>query len=175
VFNFEWLMLNIMSVAELNNLLVSHSEYLQPFAITLTKDRETAKDLCQETIYRALINVEKYQAGSNLKSWLYTIMRNIFINDYRKKKRQPLASGDESLLLYRIDVSQTGSAYNKLAKKEIDQVISLLPPIFRMSFLLYVEGYKYNEIAEMLNEPLGTIKSRIHFARKTLQKKIQRN
>lgn len=164
-----------MSTAELNALLVSHTQYLQPFAVSLTQDRETAKDLCQDTIYRALTNVDKYQIGTNLKSWLYTIMRNIFINDYRKKKRQPVASGDESLLLYKVDPNSTDSAYKKLAKKEIEQVIHLLPPIFRTSFLLYVEGYKYNEIAEILNEPLGTIKSRIHFARKTLQKQIQRN
>jgi RNA polymerase sigma-70 factor (ECF subfamily) len=164
-----------MSTAELNALLVSHTQYLQPFAVSLTQDRESAKDLCQETIYRALTNIDKYQIGTNLKSWLYTIMRNIFINDYRKKKRQPIASGDESLLLYKVDSNTTDSAYKRLAKKEIDQVIHLLPPIFRTSFLLYVEGYKYNEIAEILNEPLGTIKSRIHFARKTLQKQIQRN
>ncbi len=164
-----------MSTAELNALLVSHTQYLQPFAVSLTQDRESAKDLCQETIYRALTNIDKYQMGTNLKSWLYTIMRNIFINDYRKKKRQPVASGDESLLLYKVDTNATDSAYKKLAKKEIEQVISLLPPIFRTSFLLYVEGYKYNEIADMLKEPLGTIKSRIHFARKTLQKQIQRN
>lgn len=163
-----------MSTAELNAMLVSHTQYLQPFAVSLTQDRETAKDLCQETMYRALSNIDKYQVGTNLKSWLYTIMRNIFINDYRKKKRQPTASGDESLLLHKIDPA-SGSAVNQLAKKELDQVIQMLPPIFRTSFLLYVEGYKYNEIAEMLNEPLGTIKSRIHFARKTLQKQIQRN
>lgn len=156
-------------------MLVSHTQYLHPFAVSLTQDRESAKDLCQETIYRALVNIEKYQVGTNLKSWLYTIMRNIFINDYRKKKRQPIASGDESLLLHKIDLVTSDSTYEKLAKKEIEQVIYLLPPIFRTSFLLYVEGYKYSEISEMLNEPLGTIKSRIHFARKTLQKQIQRN
>lgn len=164
-----------MSTAELNALLVSHTQYLQPFAVSLTQDRESAKDLCQETLYRALTNLDKYQLGTNLKSWLYTIMRNIFINDYRKKKRQPTASGDESLLLHKIDTSATTSAYDQLGKKEIDRVIHVLPPIFSTSFLLYVEGYKYNEIAEILNEPLGTIKSRIHFARKTLQKQIQRN
>jgi len=163
-----------MSTAELNALLVSHTQYLQPFAVSLTQDRETAKDLCQETMYRALSNIDKYQVGTNLKSWLYTIMRNIFINDYRKKKRQPNATSDETIVLQKAD-PVSDSAYRKLAKKEIDQVIHMLPPIFRTSFLLYVEGYKYNEIAEMLNEPLGTIKSRIHFARKTLQKQIQRN
>jgi RNA polymerase sigma factor (sigma-70 family) len=164
-----------MSAAELNTLLVSHSQYLQPFAVTLTQDRESARDLCQETMYRALVNVDKYQSGTNLKSWLYTIMRNIFINDYRKRKRQPVASGDESLLLHKVDVATTDSAYKQIAKKEIEQVIHLLSPVFRTSFMLYVEGYKYNEIANMLNEPIGTIKSRIHFARKTLQQQIQRN
>jgi RNA polymerase sigma-70 factor (ECF subfamily) len=163
-----------MSAAELSSLQVSHSKTLHPFAISLTQDRETAQDLCQETIYRALKNIDKYQAGTNIKSWLYTIMRNIFINDYRRKKRQPTVSGDETLLMQQ-KAPASYDTYDLLAKKELDQVVYHLPPVFRTSFLLYVEGYKYHEIADQLHEPLCTIKSRIHFARKVLKKQIQKN
>jgi RNA polymerase sigma-70 factor (ECF subfamily) len=162
-----------MSTAELSSLLVSQSYSLHPFAVSLTQDKDTARDLCQDTIYRALKNIDKYQIGTNIKSWLYTIMRNIFINDYRKKKRQPVISGDETMVHHSAPASY--DTYDLLAKKELDQVIYHLPPVFRTSFLLYVEGYKYHEIADMLHEPLGTIKSRIHFARKVLKKQIQQN
>ena len=77
-----------MSTVEFNLLLLVNSDFLNPFAITLTRDHESAKDLFQETMYRALANREKYNAGTNIKAWLYTIMRNIFINNYRKKIKQ---------------------------------------------------------------------------------------
>lgn len=77
-----------MSTQEFNQLLLQNSEYLRPFAVTLTKDQETAKDLLQETMFRALSNQEKYSVGTNIKAWLYTIMRNIFINNYRRKSKQ---------------------------------------------------------------------------------------
>ncbi|HQR02399.1 MAG TPA: sigma factor, partial [Ferruginibacter sp.] len=72
-----------MSTIEFNQALVSNSDYLRPFAMTLTRDAESAKDLVQETLFRALANKEKYLDGTNIKAWLYTIMRNIFINNYR--------------------------------------------------------------------------------------------
>jgi len=77
-----------MSIVEFNQMLLANAEFLRPFAITLTRDNETAKDLFQETLLRALANKEKYNVGTNIKAWLYTIMRNVFINNYRKKARQ---------------------------------------------------------------------------------------
>src|SRR3981081_3561849 len=77
-----------MSSIEFNQLLVSNAEFLKPFAITLTRDSEAAQDLYQETLYRALANKDKYNVGTNIKAWLYTIMRNIFINNYRRKAKQ---------------------------------------------------------------------------------------
>src|ERR1051326_9619588 len=73
---------------EFNNLLINNADFLKPFAINLTKDTESAKDLFQETLYKALANQEKYNVGTNIKAWLFTIMRNIFINDYRRKAKQ---------------------------------------------------------------------------------------
>lgn len=164
-----------MSIIELTTLMVDQSKSLQPFAVSLTKDKETAKDLCQETMYRALSNIEKYQMGTNLKSWLYTIMRNIFINDYRKSKRQPTISADEMVVSNNMFHTTQNTALSIIETKEIEQAVYLLPAIFRSAFVLYVQGYKYHEIADILREPLGTIKSRIHFARKTLKEQINKN
>lgn len=165
-----------MSSLEFNQLLVNNAEFLKPFAITLTRDNEAAQDLFQETLYRALANKEKYNVGTNIKAWLYTIMRNVFINNYRKKARENtvLDSTPNDFLL---DYNQTTTDNNAIATlqlKEIKASIHELPDIFKKPFLLYFDGFKYHEIAGMLKEPLGTIKSRIHFARKLLKAQIQR-
>jgi RNA polymerase sigma factor (sigma-70 family) len=165
-----------MSTAEFSLLLTENADFLKPFAINLTKDHETAKDLFQETLYRALSNKDKYNVGTNIKAWLYTIMRNIFINDYRKKAKQSVVL-DNSPNDFLIDQTRTkvlNDGVTDLNLREVKQLIYDLPELFRTPFNLYFEGYKYNEIADELNEPLGTIKSRIHFARKILKQKIQR-
>src|SRR3954465_6725384 len=77
-----------MSTAEFDKVLVQNADFLKPFAINLTRDSEAANDLFQETLYKALANKEKYNVGTNIKAWLFTIMRNIFINDYRRKSKQ---------------------------------------------------------------------------------------
>jgi len=161
---------------EFNQLLLNNTEFLKPFAITLTRDQETAKDLIQETMYRALANKDKYHVGTNIKAWLYTIMRNIFINNYRRKAKQNTIF-DNSPNDFLLDYNQnaiSNKAEVTLGLKEIQEAIHNLPQIFRNPFVLYFEGYKYHEIAGMLNEPLGTIKSRIHFARKLLKEQIAR-
>ena len=165
-----------MSNAEFTLLLTENAAFLKPFAINLTKDHEAAKDLFQETLYRALSNKDKYNVGTNIKAWLYTIMRNIFINDYRKKAKQSVVL-DNSPNDFLIDQTRTkvlNDGVTNLNLREVKQLIYDLPELFRTPFNLYFEGYKYNEISEELNEPLGTIKSRIHFARKILKQKIQR-
>ncbi len=165
-----------MSTIEFNQMLVSNAEFLKPFAITLTRDSEAAQDLYQETLYRALANKDKYNVGTNIKAWLYTIMRNIFINNYRRKAKQNTIFDNtpNEFLLNQSQVSTANAAESILKLKDIQQAIHHLPEIFRNPFLLYFDGYKYHEIAEMLEEPLGTIKSRIHFARKLLKAQIQR-
>jgi len=165
-----------MASLEFNNLLISNADFLKPFATNLTKDSETAKDLFQETLYKALANQEKYNVGTNIKAWLFTIMRNIFINDYRRKAKQQTIfdnTPNDFLLNYN-QAAVFNQAESDLRIKEIYQAIDLLPEIFKTPFLLYFDGYKYHEIAEALNEPLGTIKSRIHFARKLLKEQIKR-
>ncbi len=165
-----------MAEVEFNQILVSNAEFLRPFAITLTRDAELAKDLFQETLYRALANREKYNSGTNIKAWLYTIMRNIFINNYRRKSKHHVILDNtyEGLLLNFNKEIAANAAIGNIKMKEIKEAISTLPEIFKTPFILYFDGFKYQEIAEMLSEPLGTIKSRIHFARKLLKAHIER-
>jgi RNA polymerase sigma-70 factor (ECF subfamily) len=166
-----------MSTLDFNQLLLNNTEFLKPFAITLTRDNEQAKDLLQETFYRALANKDKYNVGTNIKAWLYTIMRNIFINNYRRKSKQQTIF-DSTPNDFLIDLNQgavTNEAISALNMKEVQAAIFALPEIFRNPFLLYFDGFKYHEIADILKEPLGTIKSRIHFARKLLKAQIERS
>ena len=159
-----------MSTPEFNTLVLNNSDALKPFAITLTRDQEAANDLCQETFYKAFAYLDKYQPGTNIRAWLYTIMRNIFINDYRRNARK-------KIMLDTIQHTQNHYVVSSeigVRLKEIQTAIHQLPAIFKTACQLYLEGYKYHEIAFTLNEPLGTIKSRIHFAKKILQKKLDR-
>ncbi len=166
-----------MSAAEFNDMLLTNAGSLKPFAVSLTHDQEVAKDLYQETIYKALANRDKYSTGTNIKAWLFTIMRNIFINDYRRKVKQRTifdnSASDLTINQGKTVVANEGEV--TLQAKEINHAIYQLPQIFKTPFLLYFEGYRYHEIAFSLNEPLGTIKSRIHFARKLLKDQLSRN
>jgi RNA polymerase sigma-70 factor (ECF subfamily) len=166
-----------MSTVEFNQMLVNNAEFLKPFAITLTRDSEAAKDLFQETLFRALANKDKYSVGTNIKAWLYTIMRNIFINNYRRKVKQNTIfdSTPNDFLINQTQSVVVNNAESNLRLKDIQEAIHNLPQIFRNPFLLYFDGFKYHEIADMLGEPLGTIKSRIHFARKLLKTQIERH
>ena len=165
-----------MSTIEFDKIIVKNTDYLKPFAITLTRDMETAKDLIQETIYRALANKEKYNAGTNIKAWMYTIMRNIFINNYRRSVKQKVVF-DNTPNDFLLDYNQftiANAAETNLGLKEIKAAVYHLPDIFKKPFQLYYEGYKYHEIAEILTEPLGTIKSRIHFVCILLKQQLSR-
>jgi len=165
-----------MTAPAFNQMVLLNSDFLQPVAVSLTRDTEDAKDLIQETLYRAIANREKYHNGTNIKAWLYTIMRNVFINNYRRKKKFTKVSSDvpQDYFLFQTNrVAQNDGIVNS-GLREIKAAIDRLPEIFRLSFELHYIGYKYQEIAETLHEPLGTIKSRIHFARKMLAAKLTR-
>jgi len=165
-----------MSSKDFDEVLVENADFLKPFAINLTRDTEAANDLFQETLYKALANKEKYYTGTNIKAWLFTIMRNIFINNYRRKAKQKTIFDNtpNEYLINMKQVSVSNNAESELRLKEINAAIDGLPEIFKTPFLLYFDGYKYQEIADVLAEPLGTVKSRIHFARKLLKERISR-
>lgn len=128
-----------MSSTEFNNLLLGNADFLRPYAVTLTKDSESAKDLYQETIFRALSNHDKYLAGTNIRAWLYTIMRNIFINNYRRGNRQyrllDNAVGD--YLLSHQPSTIGNFAESDLRVKDIQMAVYGLPIIFKQPFMLY--------------------------------------
>jgi RNA polymerase sigma factor (sigma-70 family) len=165
-----------MTANKFNEMLLHNKGFLEPVAISLTQDKDDAKDLIQETMYRAIVNKDKYKNGTNIKAWLYTIMRNIFINAYRRNKKFKKVSSDAPQDFYLSNMNKTASndGIINMGIREIKTAIDRLPDIFRLSFELHYLGYKYQEIAEALQEPLGTIKSRIHFARKILVSKLVR-
>ena len=165
-----------MSSPQFTEILLTNADFLKPFAINLTRDTEAANDLYQDTLYKALANQEKYNEGTNIKAWLFTIMRNIFINNYRRKAKQKTIfdNSPNDFLINQNQATISNAAESDMRIKEIKKAIQGLPEIFKTPFLLYFDGYKYNEIAEVLTEPLGTIKSRIHFARKLLKEQISR-
>ena len=156
------------------NLLGMQSE-LHRFALKLTADNEEANDLLQETSLKALDNEDKYTPDTNFKGWMYTIMRNIFINNYRKTVRDQTFV-DQTDNLYHLNLPQDSgfeSTEGNYDLKEIRKIVHSLPKEYRVPFSMYVSGFKYREIAEKLALPIGTVKSRIFFTRQRLQKDLK--
>ena len=156
------------------NLLGMQSE-LRRFALKLTADPEEANDLLQETSLKALDNEDKYTPDTNFKGWMYTIMRNIFINNYRKTVRDQTFV-DQTENLFHLNLPQDSgfeSTEGNYDLKEIRKIVHSLPKEYRVPFSMYVSGFKYREIAEKLGLPIGTVKSRIFFTRQRLQKDLK--
>ena len=156
------------------NLLGMQSE-LHRFAMKLTADKEEADDLLQETSLKALDNEDKYTPDTNFKGWMYTIMRNIFINNYRKTVRDQTFV-DQTENLYHLNLPQDSgfdSTEGNYDLKEIRRIVNSLPKEYRVPFSMYISGFKYREIADRLGLPIGTIKSRIYFTRQRLQRDLK--
>ncbi|SEQ31209.1 RNA polymerase sigma factor [Neolewinella agarilytica] len=149
---------------------------LNSFAYNLTKNSEDAKDLYQETAFRAMTNRDKFRPGTNLKAWLFTIMKNIFINNYRKKMKANTIMDNTDNLYYLNSGSNSidNAADSNILIKELTGMIDLLDDSTRIPFMMHYQGFKYQEIADHLDLPLGTVKSRIFFARKDLKAQIAR-
>ena len=152
---------------------------LQPkllaFAQSLTKDEDSAQDLYQETAYKAFRYREHFQPATNLKAWLMTIMKNTFINHYRRKKRQQtLYDHTDNDSLLNSSCTSDNDGVGKITMEEVDKAVGQLEEHFRLPFLMQFQGFQYEEIATALGIPLGTVKSRIHFARKRLRELLQR-
>ena len=153
------------------NQLLGLQDNMFNFALTLTADREVAKDLIQETTLRVLDNKEKYYENTNFKGWVFTIMHNIFVNNYRRIVRGQTIF-DSSKNLYQLDVPHDSGFDTPVAAytiQEINKAINSFTDDYKVPFSMHVSGYKYEEIAAHLKLPIGTIKSRIFFARKRLQ------
>jgi RNA polymerase sigma-70 factor (ECF subfamily) len=161
---------------EIDTLIIVNGADLKSAAWKLTNHRESAEDLVQETIYKALINKHRFSIQGNMRAWLYTIMRNIFLNDYRRKRSYQRKLFERYQVRY-VNEEAAGYRnliYNEVEIKEVYKKIGKLPLVFKESFLLYLEGFGYDEIAVILKVPVGTIKSRIFFARKILKAGIER-
>ena len=144
------------------------------FAYMLTSNRDDAYDLLQDTTLKALDNADKYVDNTNFKGWVFTIMRNIFINNYRRISRSATVI-DQTEDLYHLNLSQDSgidSPEESYTASEITEAINEFPEKYRVPFSMHVAGYKYNEIADEMGLPLGTIKSRIFFARQQLQSRF---
>jgi len=144
------------------------------FAYMLTSNRDDAYDLLQDTTLKALDNEDKYAENTNFKGWVFTIMRNIFINNYRRTQRAATIV-DTTENLYHLNLSQDSgleAPEGSFHANEIMSAIDEFPDEYRIPFSMHVAGYKYNEIAEHMSLPLGTVKSRIFFARKKLQQRF---
>ena len=144
---------------------------LLSFALKLTLDKDEAHDLVQDTTLKALRNEEKFVENTNFKGWMLTIMRNIFINNYRKSARENTRV-DSSEELFHLNLSQDSGLETPdgaYACNEISTLIAKFPEEYREPFSMHVAGYKYEEISAKLNMPLGTVKSKIFFTRKKLR------
>ena len=160
-----------MSQLEFHDRFYQMESLLQAFAYNLTKNVEDAKDLFQETAFRALTNREKFNPGTNFKAWLFTIMKNIFINNYRKKTKANtiMDSTDNMYYINSGSISISNGAESSIMMQELTKMIAGLDDSIKIPFLMHYQGYKYQEIADHLDLPLGTVKSRIFFARKELK------
>ncbi len=155
--------------------LIQIQNELYRYALKLTCSRDEADDLVQDTTLKALDNEEKYTSGTNFKGWLYTIMYNLFINNYRKVLReQSYVDQTEHLhLLSAAKTLESNNTENAYDLKEIRRIINSLSQEYKAAFALHVSGFKYREIAERLDMPIGTVKSRIYFTRQKLQSELR--
>ncbi len=166
-----------MSTVEFYNKIDQITGSLNSFAFNLTKSSEDAQDLFQETAFRALSNKEKFRPGTNFKAWMFTIMKNIFINNYRKKVKANTIIDSTENLFYINSGSNVifNDAESNILMDELVKMIEELDETIKTPFLMHFEGFKYQEIADELELPLGTVKSRIFFARKALKSSILRH
>lgn len=151
---------------------------LKSVAFNLTKSSADAEDLLQDTYFKACKSLSKFQEGTNLKAWLITIMKNTFINNYRKKKKEQETiskPGDINDNMLNQGAVQIEPGVRILLSETIKMAIEGLKPEMRITFMMYFEGFKYHEIAEKLDLPLGTVKSRIFLARKDMVTFLQKN
>ena len=164
-----------MDKIQFQQRLIGSQEHMMSSAIKLTANRDDALDLIQDTTLKVLDNQEKFVDNVNFAGWVMTVMRNIFINNYHKIVRVQTMV-DQNADLYNLNIindSISGSPDKVYQMQEITKAIAELNDDIKIPFTLFLNGYKYHEIAQKLNIPLGTIKSRIFFARKELQNKLK--
>ena len=175
LFNYLYLKLNKMTAIEFNTRITQEKTSLKSFALSLTHNIDDALDLLQDTYVKAITYREKFEDSTNLKAWLFTIMKNTFINAYRRnrKTKQLISKGDEIALNRAFKQNSYDHCESRINAKEIIRQIETLEDQYKVPFTRYYTGYKYEEIAHEMNLPLGTIKSRIFIARKILMESLK--
>lgn len=155
--------------------IMSMEPSLRSFAYSLTSNTEDANDLLQDTYLKALLYQEKFENDTNLKAWLYTIMRNTFINNYRRKVKSNtfICQSDDIYYLHNAISNRSDNADMKISIKEITKTISNIEENQRLPFEMFIDGYKYKEISDHMDISIGTVKSRIFFTRKKLMNSLK--
>ncbi len=144
-------------------------------ALKFTKDQDDANDLLQETKLKAIANKEKFKTGTNLKAWLYTIMKNSFITNYQKKVRRNtfIDTTDNLHFINETNYTIGNKGENKFVMEDVKSAIESLEDNFKKPFMMHFRGFKYHEIADKLSIPIGTVKNRIHVARQELKEQLK--
>lgn len=163
-----------MNRLEFNNHIIQHSDSLRLYARNFTNEQDDANDLVQDTLLKAVTYFKNFREGTNLKGWLYTIMKNTFINNYRRiTKSNSFLTKEEEISSANLFVSATHNrGENKFMMEDINASLASLSEDYYIPFIMYFEGYKYHEISERLEIPIGTVKTRIHMARKVMKKSL---
>lgn len=161
-----------MRTAQLNLTIVQNRPILNSIAQKFTSDPYEKEELVQETFIRSLSSLEKFINHPKLIAWLYTIMKNVYINKYRRHTKFRSIEADLQKVQHFESVS-INRGESKFIMEDIKQAMSLLPEANYIAFTMFVEGYKYNEIADYLQIPEGTVKTRIHVARKMLKENLK--
>jgi RNA polymerase sigma factor (sigma-70 family) len=164
-----------------NNEFLPHINAMYNFGYRLTLDRDDAKDLVQDTYFKAFRFIESFQKGTNAKAWLFRILKNSFINDYRKKTKEPVKVDYQEVETYynsddvdrQITPDLRVDALKDMIGDEISNALNTLDVDFRTVIILCdLEGFKYEEMAKILDIPIGTVRSRLHRARQLLKEKL---
>jgi RNA polymerase sigma-70 factor (ECF subfamily) len=165
-----------MSEAEFLGQLKGLENSMYKFAYRLTQKKEDVKDLVQETFLKALVHQAKFVSNENMKAWVFTIMKNTFINAYRHRLREVsyFDNMEDSIPAIRVHSSGSDHPDSTYSEKEIIRIIGQLKPGFRIPFVLFLQGYRYKEIADTLKLNIGTVKSRIFLSRKHLMTRIEK-
>lgn len=172
---------DILKQREFNAEMIPHMDALYNFAIRLSNDPNDAEDLVQDTIVKAYRFFASYERGTNAKAWLFRILKNSYINNYRKQSKQPFQVDYDEISTYYESVRSERSdttdmeeiMYRELLDDEVTRALNRLPEDFRTVVLLCdIEGFTYEEIANMLDVPIGTIRSRLHRGRNLLRSSL---